>query len=33
MEWVTRTGMDMEWVSDGHEYFFRENFGVEWVMG
>ena len=33
MEWVTRTGMDMEWVSGGYEYFFVTHFEVGWVMG
>ena len=33
MEWVTRTGMDMEWVSGGYGYFFVKSFGVRWVMG
>ena len=33
MEWVTRTGMDMEWVSGGYGYFFVKSFVVGWVMG
>ena len=33
MEWVTRTGMDMEWVSGGYEYFFVKGFGAGRVMG
>ena len=32
MEWVTRTGMDMEWVSGGYGYFLCEVFGAGWVM-
>ena len=27
MEWVTRMDMDMEWISGGYGYFFREKFG------
>ena len=26
MEWVTRMDMDMEWISGGYGYFFREKF-------
>ena len=33
MELVTRTGMDMVWVSDAYGYFFVKSFGAEWVMG
>ena len=33
MEWVTRMGMDMEWVSGGYGYFSFESFGAGWVMG
>ena len=33
MEWVTHTGMDMEWVSGAYVYFFVKSFGPEWVMG
>ena len=33
MEWIARTGMDMEWVSGGYGYFFVKRFGAGWVMG
>ena len=33
MEWVTRTGMNMEWVSGGYGYFFVKSFGAVWVLG
>ena len=33
MEWATRAGMDMEWVSGGYGYFWVESFGAGVVVG